>query len=148
LTVADWVTDTLVGDSMPVTGLQALLGGSQASAAGRVWEGVAPEGTPYPFLTFTVGEIRVVGGVGLVEIMARIPLTLKAVTQGESYAPLVPLVNRAVALISGQANIPTVTPGIAGLVLTCERIGGIQYPERDGGIEYRHLGGLYEVLAQ
>jgi hypothetical protein len=62
-----------------------------------------------------------------------------------SYGPVIPVYQRVHELLESQTHQE---PAQGGLVLTAERVSGIQYPERAGGIEYRHLGGLYETLTQ
>lgn len=138
LVISDWLNDTLTADAA----LLAALGGGDA--ASRIGEGSLPFGTTWPVVTWTVIEPSQVNGVGMTEIMARVPFTIKAVTKGQSYAPLVSVVQRIHALIASKANVAV----SQGLLVTCERVGGIQYPERTEGIEYRHLGGQYVAHAQ
>lgn len=139
LVISDWLNDTLTADAA----LIAAMGGGDA--IDRIGEGLVPAGAGgWPVVTWTVIEPQQINGVGLTEIMARVSFTIKAVTQSRSYAPIVPVVQRIHALIASKANV-TVSQG---LVLTCERRAGIQYPERTEGIEYRHLGGLYEAHVQ
>ena len=140
LTISDWVNDTLAGDAP----LQALLGGTPAAAALRIIAGVAPTGTAFPYVNFVVGpEGRIVGAISA-EVMARFTISVKAVGKGPSYSPLIPVVQRFHALLAGAVN--RVTP--LGTVLSVIRVGALQYPERDQGIEYRHLGGLYQINVQ
>lgn len=145
LTVSAWVDSALTLDA----GIQALLGGSYSAARARVWEGIAPAGTPYPFVTFTVVEPRQINGVGVdAEIMSRVGLQVKAVTEGRSYTPIIALAARIHVVLGGKLNVPVTFGASTGLMLTSERRASIQYPENASGAEYRHLGHLYELNVQ
>lgn len=140
ISVVRWVWTTLTTDPT----LQGLLGGTQASAEARVWEGVAPEGTGTPWVVFTVVEPRDVKVVGLAQVFAMVQVQVKVVGKATSYGPLLPVYQRVHELLDGKTNQVVVD----GVVLTSERVSGIQFPERVNGIEYRHLGGLYETHTQ
>jgi hypothetical protein len=139
VTVARWAFARLTTDPT----LQGMLGGAQ-EAQNRVVEGVYAGSAP-TWITFTILEPRDVKGVGMVQIMSMVQFQMKVVGKGASYGPLVPIYQRAHELLEGQTNQE---PTQGGIVLTAQRVSGIQYPERAGGIEYRHLGGLYETLTQ
>lgn len=139
LTVARWVYGTLTTDPT----LQGLLGGPQGILQ-RVKEGQY-DGQADTWVVFTLLEPQDVKGVGLIHVMARVQFQIKVVGKGASYTPLVPIYQRAHELLEGRTNQE---PALGGLILTAERVSGVQYPERANGIEYRHLGGLYETLTQ
>lgn len=139
ITVARWVYATLTGDPT----LQDLLGGPQ-KAAQRVVEGTYT-GTEPLWITFTVLDPIDVKGVGMEQIMALTQVQVKAVARSSSYASVIPAYQRAHTLLEGRLNQE---PAQGGLILTAHRVSGIKYPERTSGIEYRHLGGLYETLTQ
>lgn len=140
VTVARWVHATLSGDPT----LQGLLGGAQ-EAPKRVQEGVYT-GSADTWIVFTVlPDFQDVKGVGMVQIMSTVQVQVKAVGRTTSYNPLIPLYQRAHTLLESKvAQEPTQ----GGLILTAHRVSGVQYPERANGIEYRHLGGLYEAQTQ
>ena len=142
LIVSEWVLAALVADGAIGAALGLTAGQTVAS---RVWEGVAPEGTPFPYVVFTVAEPQDVATVPATRVMVRAGLQVKAIGKGPSYRPLVPLVQRIDAALQGARNKAT---SQGGMVLSCERLSAIQYPEQDQGIEYRHLGGSYQVHAQ
>jgi hypothetical protein len=139
VTVARWVYATLSGDPT----LQGLLGGPQG-AAQRVVEGTYT-GTADLWITFTVLDPIDVKGVGMVQIMSVTQVQVKAVAKSTSFASVIPAYQRAHELLEGRLNQE---PAQGGLILTAQRVSGIKYPERTSGIEYRHLGGLYETLTQ
>lgn len=140
ITVARWVYGTLTADPT----LQDLLGGAQG-AAQRVVEGAYAGDAPL-WVTFTVlPDFQDVKGVGMVQIMSRVQFQVKVVGKGASYDPLISVYQRAHELLEAKV---AQEPSQGGLILTAERVSGVQYPERANGIEYRHLGGLYEALTQ
>lgn len=139
ITVARWVWSTLTND----TALQDLLGGPQG-IQGRVKEGTY-DGAADTWVVYTLLEPQDVKGVGLIHVMSRVQFQVKVVGKGASYTPLVPIYQRVHELLEGRTNQE---PAQGGLILTAERVSGVQFPERANGIEYRHLGGLYETLTQ
>lgn len=139
ITVARWVYATLTTDPT----LQGHLGGLDG-ARQRVVEG-RYGGTAPLWITYTILEPQDVKGVGLVHIFARVQFQIKVVGTGASYGPLIPVYQRVHELLEGKTNQE---PAQGGIVLTAERVSGVQFPERANGIEYRHLGGLYETLTQ
>lgn len=139
ITVARWVYGTLTTDPT----LQGLLGGPQGIHQ-RVKEGTY-DGADPTWVVYTLLEPQDVKGVGLIQVMSRVQFQIKVVGKGASYTPLVPIYQRVHELLEGRTNQE---PAQGGLILTAERVSGVQYPERAGGIEYRHLGGLYETLTQ
>jgi hypothetical protein len=139
LTVAAWLYASLTGDAT----LQDLAGGLPALQK-RVVEG-APYAGPAPWwVEFTVMEPRDVKAVGAIQIMSHVQFQVKVVGPTTSYTPLMPVYRAVHRRLESQVN----QNAGAGQVLTSERVSGIQYPERTNGIEYRHLGGLYETLTQ
>lgn len=139
ITVSRWLFSRLTEDP----DLQALAGGKTALQE-RTKEGTYPGTAPW-WIVFTILEPQDVKGVGMVQIMSRVQFQVKAVAKSASYAPIVPVYQRMNALLEAQQ---AQEPAQGGLILTCERVSGVQYPERADGIEYRHLGGLYEALTQ
>jgi hypothetical protein len=139
VTVARWVYATLTTDPT----LQGILGGPE-KAAQTVVEGTYAGAEPL-WITFTVLDPIDVKGVGMTQIMAVTQVQVKAVAKATSYNAVIPAYQRAHELLEGRLNQE---PAQGGLILTAHRVSGIKYPERASGIEYRHLGGLYETLTQ
>jgi len=125
--------------------LAAALGVDQDQVAARLWDSVPGNDAALPYLLIQVTEPRDVGGVGMAEVMATGLLTAKVVDRAESYDPLVPIATAIHQTLHGRTSVP-VSGG--GLMLSSRRIRAISYPEQTQGVEYRHLGGLYEVSAQ
>lgn len=125
--------------------LAEALGVDQDQVAVRIWDSVPPPDAALPYILVQAVEPRDVGGVGMAEVFAVGLLTAKAVDRAESYDTLSPVANAIHKTLHGATNV-TVSGG--GLMLSSRRIRAISYPEQTQGIEYRHLGGLYEVSAQ
>lgn len=111
----------------------------------RIWDSIPPPDADLPYILVQAVEPRDIGGVGMAEVMATGLLTAKVVHRAESYDPLVPVATALHQTLHGATNV-TVSGG--GLMLSSRRIRAISYPEQTQGVEYRHLGGLYEVSAQ
>lgn len=125
--------------------LADLLGTTLAGLADRVHEGTAPEDTPGPWITFTILEPQDVKVVGLTHVWSNVEAQVKVTDATESYADLVPIYQQVHALLESQTHLEGPT---GGQVMTCYRVSGVQYPERDAGTQYRHLGGLYRTETQ
>lgn len=138
--IQEWVATALqtqeVADALgvPVSGVLA-----------RVWDSTPPNDASLPYVDVVVAGPRDLGGVGLTEVMATAEVTVKAVGRTEAYEPLQPLARAIHHALHGCTNVP-VSGG--GLVLSSRRLRSVAYPEQAQGIEYRHLGGTYEVYAQ
>lgn len=123
--------------------LQGLMNATPDGLRARVVEGTAPEGTPYPLVSFTIVEPQDVKGVGQVHLMSMVEAQVKVVDQGETYP--VAIYQRVHQLLE-SLTLQEVQGG--GIVLTCHRVSAVQYPEQANGIQYRHLGGLYRTETQ
>ena len=141
--ILEWLITTLSGDDQLAAALDLGVG---EPIGNRLWEGVAPEGTPFPVVIFTVGEPQDVGGVGPgPRTMTRALVDVTVVDEAEGYGRIKAPARRLSVLLNGSHNT-AVADG--GTVLTCLRRSGIQYPEQVNGVQYRHLGATYEVLTQ
>jgi hypothetical protein len=135
VTVAEFLWEVLSEDAT----IQNLLGGD----LDRIAMGTLPFGAPLPGIRYNVLPPRDVKVVGMTQVFSVVTFDLIVTTEGQSYGPCIPLYERAHNLLEGRANHPT----SSGLVLTCSRVSGIMYPERESGVEYRHLGGTYTAEA-
>lgn len=144
ITLARWVYQTLSTDAA----LAAAVGVTLAALPTQIGEGTAPSTSDpaKPWIVFTVTESLDVKTVGMIQVMAHARIQVRATVRGNSYGPLVAVYQRIHQLLEAKANqAPT---GFTGMVLTCERVSSVQYPENDQGIQYRHLGGLYDTFVQ
>ena len=137
--VAEWAYTTLAGSAE----LADALGVSLADLPGRVWPDVAPEGTPAPWVVYTPGEGLDTLTTGAdPRVMSTVPLNVRVITQGASLTAGAEAARVIYDLLHGALNAP-VSGG--GTVLSVRRTTALAYPERAGGIQYRHTGGLYQV---
>lgn len=139
ITVARWVYETLTADPE----FRDLAGGPER-AAQRVVEGTYAGAEPW-WVTFTVLDPIDVKGVGLQHLMSVVQFQVKVVAKSTSFTPTIDPYLRVHELLEGRTHQE---PTAGGLILTAQRVSGIKYPERASGIEYRHLGGLYETETQ
>lgn len=141
MTVQEWLVTTLSTDADLAT-----LAGGAPQLLDRIWEGEyrgADQEAPW-WISFTVLEPVDVKGVGMFQIMSAVRFQVKVVHRGDDYTPALPVYSRVHQLLEARTNQPTTD----GVVLTSQRVNGFQFPERDTGLEYRHVGGVYETLAQ
>lgn len=111
----------------------------------RTWDSTPPPDAALPYLDVVVAEPRDIGGVGLTEVMAVALVTVKVVDRAEAYEPIRPVAVAIHQALHGQTNVPL---NGGGTMLSSRRLRAVAYPEQSQGIEYRHLGGTYEVHAQ
>jgi len=137
----EWAISALSASQELATALEV----DQGDVAARLWDSIPGNDAPLPYVLVQAVEPRDVGGVGMAEVMATGFLTAKVVGREESYDPLSPIANAIHQTLHGATNVP-VSGG--GLMLSSRRVRAISYPEQSQGVEYRHLGGLYEVSAQ
>lgn len=111
-------------------------------AASHITEGPATQEPP--FVTFTILDPQDVKVVGMIQVMARVEVQVRVTIQGSSYATARPIYKRVHQLLEAQSN--QVAGG--GQLLTIHRVSAVQFPERENGIDYRHIGGLYQAHVQ
>lgn len=121
------------------------LGVDLADVPPRLWDSTPPPEADLPYVDISVGTPADVNTVPMVEVMVRAEVTVKVVSQAEAYDPLVPVYLAIHAALQGRVSVPLSGDGV---VLSSRRLRSIAYPEQTNGIEYRHLGGTYEVFAQ
>lgn len=132
--VDEWLDELLSTD----TELTTLLG-----AEGKVFDGVAPDATPYPFVVWQLETTRDVYGVGpRARILVENDYRIRGVAGVETYTPLAPIAVRLDQLLDGaEAEVA------AGLVLSSRRLEQYRLAEDINGQQIRQLGGLYRFLA-
>lgn len=138
--VQDWLHDRLDAD--------ATLRGLLAVPVGETRISPAPAPASWGRGPFVVADPftpqRDVRGVGLTRISSEGLWIVKAIMGTASYDPLIPIAERIDTLLGGTGPE---TVG-ARTILACHREEAVHYPESDGAVEWRHLGGLYRIRAQ
>ncbi|HXF08991.1 MAG TPA: DUF3168 domain-containing protein [Candidatus Acidoferrales bacterium] len=110
---------------------------------GRIYGYLAPQDAALPFVLYSHQSGVDVRGVGPTRIMVGFIYQVKAVGQGPSFAPLQPIADRIDTLLQGASGSV-----VDGLVLACVRESTVAFVEVESGVQYRHLGGLWHIIAQ
>ncbi len=131
--VDKWLYQTLSGDSI-----------LQSHVGDRIYNGLAPSSPTYPLILFNHQAGRDVIVVGAQRAMVATTYLLKAVDRSASNSSLEPIVDRFDRLLHGNSGVPAT----GFRVLACYREETVEYVEEEGGIPFRHLGGLYRILVQ
>lgn len=125
--------------------LATALGVDQADVGSRIWDSPPDAEAAEPFIIINVPETTDVNTVPMVEVMVRGEVTVKVVGRAEAYEKLTPAWSAVHSALQGAVSVPLTGDGMA---LTCRRLRTVAYPETISGVEYRHVGGTYEVFAQ
>lgn len=137
--MAAFLATLLTGDAT----LAALL--AAAGAPGNIWQIPAPPDNRWPIVLFGMqpdsGQDRPLA-VGTGRLLVQANWQVKVVTRSSDDTVLMGLAERLDTIVPAAT---TVAPG--GTVLDVLRLGPVDYPEIIGGVQYRHLGGLYRVQA-
>lgn len=96
-----------------------------------------------PYITFLLQSPLDIVGVGGVRISTDNLYVVKAVAQDSSWDQVIPIAERIDYLIHRPNSVMTETRGS----LSCVRERPFQAVEVDGGLQYRHLGGVYRIRA-
>lgn len=144
ITATTWVYELLSTDAA----LAAAIGVDLDHMEDQIGEAVAPSDSDptKPWVVWTIQDSMDVKVVGNIQVMARTRFQVRCTVRGNSYNPLIPVYQRVHTLLEGATFQELAQDD--GFVLTCQRVSGVQFPEDDQGVQYRHLGGLYESFIQ
>lgn len=136
LLVDAWLVSVLRGD----TGA----GGVATLATGGIHQDLAPQGASTPYVTWQhqsppIDQVEIAGIVVAVEGV----LLIKVTAQGESYAPLRPIIERIAGLLHRQSAELS-----GGRILACVRERAFRQPALIDGVHYRTLGYFFRYQAQ
>lgn len=126
------MNNTLSGDAT----LLALLAGGVKPG------GSAPQGTPYPFLTYQMMSGIDYAAVGAYRIWTNLIYLVKVVGRSADYQTLRTAVARVDALLHRGSGTAA-----DGTIWACVREQTIRMPEIVSGDQYRHDGALYRLYA-
>lgn len=111
-------------------------------APGGVWRGVAPTGTAGVWLVFN--QISESDSYALkARAFTESVYQVKAIAPGESALPAWNAAARIEFLLTDKALVMP-----AGTLLSCRRSQVVSMTETDGGEQYQHAGGIYEIFVQ
>ena len=128
----EWIQSTLSADAT----LAALVGS-------RIYSEQAPQERVMPFVVFNLQGGTDLRAVGTVRVYNNSLYQVKGVTQGRDYATGKSIADRIDVLLHGAAGNTS-----DGSILGCVREQPLVFAENDGGVEYRHVGGLYRLYVQ
>lgn len=133
--VGEWIYTTLAADGT----IRAALG----TADPRIYEDIAPQGTVPPYIIYSYES-----GADELTVNARgaavMTYAVRAVVRSPYFTDAAPLARRINALLDHAAGSATLYPVI---VNACVRIEPFRLAERTEGIDYRHLGGRFRIIA-
>lgn len=109
----------------------------------RLREGVLPIGVTLPGIVFTMDNPTDNVLPGQIIVWTRVELNVRVIGVEPSYLPLSPIADRLFTLLHGSAGAAT-----DGTVLAVTRLYPLLYETDENGQDFRHLGGVYEILAQ
>ena len=131
-TVATWLTGLFVGDAT-----------LHAVVADRIYDTLAPSTATYPLIVFQFQGGHDVATVSTERILVDGEWLVRAIDQAETFTDdLKTAADRINALLQGQSGSPA-----GGTVYMADRRQPYQLVESDAGVQYRHLGGIYRILA-
>lgn len=131
--VETWLWSTLFGDSE----LLGMIGPDNIVGT------LAPEMLDPPYVAWLCqSSIDITGNAGQI-ISTDNLYEVKTVAQTSSWDDVRPIARRVHTLLHRPHTV--VTTDVGSLSCVRERI--IQYPEVNGGVQYRHLGGIYRIRA-
>lgn len=109
----------------------------------RVWEYVAPDtdGFHIVYQRQEAGDVR---GLGSVRLFTRLRYLIRVVDRGADWSHEA-IANRIDALFDAVGPISVADP--PGVIEASVRVEPFDQPETVGGVQYRHLGGIYEIAA-
>lgn len=112
--------------------------------AGRVYSHIAPQTATYPLVLFAPLSASDVQALGTSRIMTHLTYKVVAINENGTFgAPLSTIADRIDVLL--QASSGTVA---AGVVMACVREQPFSMLETLSGRTFRHLGGIYRLVAQ
>lgn len=123
----DWIFDTL--------------NAAPAVAGGRIYQGIAPQGNPtYPYVVYQFQGGADLDTASAARVWADVVYLVKAVTKGSGFGPLVAVADAIDARLHGASGATA-----DAAIDACVREQPFQLSEADGGVNYRHLGGIYRL---
>lgn len=146
LSIAEsWIYQVLAADSA----LDTLAGGSVEN---RIWPGIAPAGTPEPYIILAYQGGRDVNALGnqLARILTRPQYQVVAMGPEITLGTLDPWAARIDECLHGKSGtlLDDDLVTVLGRVYSCIRERPFTLPETVEGRQYRRLGGLYRLDIQ
>lgn len=140
-----WIYQVLRDDPT----LEALLPGTNDAT---IWPGIAPTGTPEPYVILAFQGGADVRGLGnrTARIFSSFLYQVTAYGPYSTLGRLAPIAKRIDELLDGKSGeiLDDDETTVLGTVLSCVRERPLTLPEVAGGKQYRRLGGVYRIQVQ
>lgn len=136
-----WTYQRIVNDPT----MQVMFTNRGLDITNQVWEFKAPEGVQPPFIVYQRiggGDVRALGGARVYS-MVRELIRVVDVGQDWGHDDIVGRLNQLFGLV---INVAVSDP--PGYIEACSRAEPFDQPEDVGGVQWRHLGGIFEIAAQ
>lgn len=139
--VAAYIAGTLAADTVGAGSLGVL----SAGITDRIYDSLADqEQETFPVIVFSMqAALDDLALNNAKRVWASYLFQVKVIGKNHAYSELSPIASRIDTLIHRGAG--TVT---GGAVIACTRDRTVRYPEPTDGVIYRHLGGVYRIIAQ
>jgi hypothetical protein len=140
LHAGEWIVTHLESD----TGVGGLFNPSQAEVPSGVYRDLIPANRDLPAIRFHLQNPLDVRTVGQARVIVQLDYLIVVIREGHGVAPLLPLADRVDELLHGaNGTTSTVT------IYECTRLEPFHLLEPDdSGVQYRHAGGIYRIMAQ
>lgn len=120
--------------------IYATLNAAPPLAGGRIYQGIAPQGTSFPYVVYQFQGGADLDTQRVARVWADLVYLVKAVTTGSSFAAIRAIADAIDARLHGASGATA-----DAAVDACVREQPFQLTEADGGVNYRHLGGVYRL---
>jgi hypothetical protein len=132
LLIDEWIRNILVG--IPAV---------NTATGGRMYPDQAPQGTSFPVVIYSLQSTHDVMGQGTFRIMTKCNYQIKVIGQTRSYWDIKPIYDAIDTALHGIGS-----DTVNAHIFACMRWEEFRLAEFTEGKEYRHLGGLYDILVQ
>jgi len=132
LFVDEWIKTVLAADT-----------GITSSVADRLYSDVAPQQAIFPLIVWSLQDTRDVVGQGAFRIMADCTFNVKVIGKTRSYWQIKPIYDAIDLALHGKGGDTS-----NAHVFACMRTEEYRLAEFVDNVDYRTLGGLYQVLVQ
>jgi hypothetical protein len=113
----------------------------------KVWEYKAPDDVNGWYIAYqqieAAGDVR---GLGNTRLFTKLRYLIRVVDRGADWGHG-PVANRIDQLFDGNAEVVRITQPVLGWIEGSTRISPFDQSETVSGVEYRHVGGIYEIAA-
>lgn len=110
----------------------------------RIYADQAPDSAPLPVVIYQVQSSRDLMALGAHRVWANTLYVVRGIAQTIAYGGnLITIADRIDAVLHAASGST-----VEGEVYECVREGEFRMTETANGVQYRHLGGLYRILAK